>query len=93
MKKWLDKTWAKVLFFCLMIVFTVLTIAGGAGIVYLLDYNVYQDGGSQLYRHIYQTSAYYEGEHVYTYLVEAEPAFTIPPTESYAEMFVRDFEG
>ncbi|MBQ4382922.1 MAG: HAMP domain-containing histidine kinase [Firmicutes bacterium] len=93
MRKWLDKTWAKVLFFCLMIVFTVLTIAGGAGIFYLLDYNVYQDGGSQLYRHIYQTSAYYEGEHVYTYLVEAEPAFTIPPTESYAEMFARDFEG
>ncbi|MBQ6239465.1 MAG: HAMP domain-containing histidine kinase [Firmicutes bacterium] len=91
MKRWLDKTWAKVLFFCLMIVFTVLTIAGGAGIVYLLDYNAYQDGGTQLYRHIYQTSAYYEGEHVYTYLVEAEPAFTIPPTESYAEMFARDF--
>ena len=53
MKKWLDKTWAKITAFILLIVFTVLAIAGGAGIAYLVSEDVYLDGGEQLQRDLY----------------------------------------
>ena len=53
MKKWLDKTWAKITAFILLIVFTALAIAGGAGIAYLVSEDVYLDGGEQLQRDLY----------------------------------------
>ncbi len=53
MKKRLDKTWAKITAFILLIVFTALSIAGGAGIFYLLESDVYLDGGAQLQRDLY----------------------------------------
>ena len=53
MKKWLDKTWAKATAFILLIVFTALALAGGAGIFYLLESDVYLDGGEQLQQELY----------------------------------------
>ncbi len=48
MKSWLDKTGAKVTFFCLLVLFTMLFLACGLGIVYLIEEGVYLDGGAQL---------------------------------------------
>ena len=41
MKSWLDKTGAKVTFFCLLVLFTMLFLACGLGIVYLIEEGVY----------------------------------------------------
>ena len=46
MKKWLDKTWAKVVAFCLLLVFTVLAAAGGGAIAWLISDDAYVDGGN-----------------------------------------------
>ena len=93
MKKWLDKTWAKITAFCLMIVFTVLAMAGGAGIFYLMENHVYLDGGAQLYSEMYDGLCHQELGDAYVYLQNAQPAFTVPPTEEFAAMFTRDFQN
>ena len=93
MKKWLDKTWAKITAFCLMIVFTVLAMAGGAGIFYLMENHVYLDGGAQLYSEMYDGLCHQELGDAYVYLQNARPAFTVPPTEEFAAMFTRDFQN
>lgn len=91
MKKWLDKTGAKVTFFCLLIVFTVLSAAGAGGIYYLLETNAYVDKGESLFQNIYESRCYSEVRSVYFYLQEAEPPFTVPPSNEYADMFKKDF--
>jgi len=58
MKKWLDKTWAKITAFVLLIVFTVLTVAGGLGIFFLAENGVYLDGGEQLQQYSYHHACY-----------------------------------
>lgn len=93
MKQWIDKTWAKVTAFCLLLVFTVLAIAGGAGITYLVAENAYLDGGEQLSAQMYEGLCRREMGDAYLYLENAQPAFTVPPTEEYAAMFARDFQS
>ena len=53
MKKWIDKTWAKVTAFCLLVVFTALSAAGGLGIAWLISEDAYADGGEALRKNIY----------------------------------------
>lgn len=53
MKKLVDKTWAKALFFCLMVVFAVMSTVGAMAIYHLNKNNVYLDGGKAYYGGIY----------------------------------------
>ena len=53
MKKWIDKTWAKVTAFCLLVVFTALSAAGGLGIAWLISEDAYADGGESLQEKLY----------------------------------------
>ena len=60
MKRWIDKTWAKVTAFCLMVLFAVLTAAGAVGLTWLVEEDVYLDGGATLRRDLYFHECYDE---------------------------------
>ncbi|MBR4636679.1 MAG: HAMP domain-containing histidine kinase [Clostridia bacterium] len=90
MKKLLDKTWAKVTAFCLLVVFTALTVAGGAGIALLVSENVYRDGGYSVYEYLYRADAYDAVHDVYGYL-QNDAAFTADPSEELKTRFARDY--
>ena len=92
MKKWLDKTWAKVTAFCLLLVFTALSVAGGGAIAWLVSENAYADGGQIIYERIYGNDCEAALCDVVGYLQSAEPPFMIPPTSEYAEMFAQDHQ-
>ena len=68
MKRFLDKTWAKITAFFLFILFAAICTAGTAGIVYLVDEQVYLDDGKQMQDnlnenlctpYLWQAAAYY----------------------------------
>ena len=48
MKKWLDKPWAKVTFFCLWVLFTLIAVLGGFAILFLVTQGAYLDGGAAI---------------------------------------------
>ncbi len=99
MKKWIDKTWAKVTAFILLIVFTVLTLAGAAGITWLVSQGVYLDGGEAARRNLFEGICSSELVVAHGYLIDpvqtgadAAPAFTVPPDEAFADRFAWYFQ-
>ncbi len=48
MKKYINRTWAKITAFCLMLLFLVITVASGIGIGFLVYENAYWDNGDSL---------------------------------------------
>lgn len=91
MKKLLDKTGAKIAFFILLIVFSALAAAGGLGIGFLAENDVFLDGGRKLNRGMYEGVCENELSAVYAYLTGSE--FTVPPSEEYCESFSREFKN
>ncbi len=66
MKRFLDKTWAKLTAFFLTIIFAAMTVLAGVGVGFLINYNVFLDGGAYLREELYESqcsgaisSAYY----------------------------------
>ena len=66
MKRFLDKTWAKLTAFFLTIIFAAMTVLAGVGVGFLINYNVFLDGGTYLREELYESqcsgainSAYY----------------------------------
>ena len=66
MKRLLDKTWAKLTAFFLTIIFAAMTVLAGVGVGFLVNYNVFLDGGTYLREELYESqcnnaiySAYY----------------------------------
>lgn len=66
MKRFLDKTWAKLTAFFLTIIFAAMTVLAGVGVGFLVNYNVFLDGGTYLREELYESqcsgainSAYY----------------------------------
>ena len=66
MKRFLDKTWAKLAAFFLTIIFAAMTVLAGLGVGFLINYNVFLDGGTYLREELYESqcsgainSAYY----------------------------------
>lgn len=68
MKRFLDKTWAKITAFFLSILFSVICFAAGVGITYLIDSRVYWDDGREMQEGLnyglcvhpmYEAAAYY----------------------------------
>ena len=66
MKRLLDKTWAKLTAFFLTIIFAAMTVLAGVGVGFLINYNVFLDGGTYLREELYESqcsgainSAYY----------------------------------
>ncbi len=66
MKRFLDKTWAKLTAFFLTIIFAAMTVLAGLGVGFLVNYNVFLDGGTYLREELYESqcsgainSAYY----------------------------------
>ena len=51
MKKWLNKPWAKVTFFSLLMIFSALLFLVAVGIGFLISENVYLDGGKDFLEH------------------------------------------
>lgn len=90
MKKCIDKTWAKITAFCLLVIFTALTVAGGAGIAWLVSENVYRDGGYSVNEYLYRADAYDAVRDVYSYL-QNEAGFTADPGEELRARFARDY--
>ncbi len=92
MRKCLDKTWAKVTSFCLLLVFTALAVAGGAGIYYLADNNAYLDGGERLLGEVRENTCRGDILRVRGYLEDTQDEFTVPPTRKYAGAFSSCFK-
>ena len=66
MKRLLNKTWAKLTAFFLTIIFAAMTVLAGVGVGFLVNYNVFLDGGTYLREELYEAqcsdaiySAYY----------------------------------
>ena len=66
MKRFLDKTWAKLTAFFLTIIFAAMTVLAVLGVGFLINYNVFLDGGTYLREELYESqcsgainSAYY----------------------------------
>ena len=66
MKRLLNKTWAKLTAFFLTIIFAAMTVLAGVGVGFLVNYNVFLDGGTYLREELYESqcnnaiySAYY----------------------------------
>ena len=55
MKRFLDKTWAKLTAFFLTLVFAAMTVLGGVGIGILANYGVFLDGGAQMRKSLYES--------------------------------------
>ena len=55
MKRFLDKTWAKLTAFFLTLVFSTMTILGGVGIGILVSSDVFLDGGAHLRQSLYES--------------------------------------
>ena len=54
MKRLLDKTWAKLTAFFLTIIFAAMTVLAGVGVGFLVNYNVFLDGGTSLREELYE---------------------------------------
>ena len=63
MKRFIDKTWAKLAAFFLTLVFGTATIAGGMGTAILISYDVFLDDGAHMREMLYQEQC---GSAIYT---------------------------
>ena len=54
MKRFLDKTWAKLTAFFLTLVFAAMTVLGGVGIGVLVSYDVFLDDGAYMRQSLYE---------------------------------------
>ena len=68
MKRFLDKTWAKLAAFFLTLLFIALTALGGIGIGILASYNVFLDGGAYLRQTMYESQCNSAIHNAYYYL-------------------------
>jgi signal transduction histidine kinase len=103
MRKWIDRAWAKVTAFCLLIVFSVLLLLGGALIVYLGANNVYLDGGQQLRAGLFSDVCYDELHSAEDYLwaqtggaivpayLAGEQAASVEPWDGDTELLGKSF--
>ena len=92
MKKWIYKTWVKVLLFCLLVLFTILAVPCGAGIIYLAENNAYVDGGEQIYRDTLESSCLDEIDRVYGFLLDNSEIVSDTPDEQFIFKFRTSFK-
>lgn len=92
MKKWIYKTWVKVLLFCLLVLFTILVVPCGAGIIYLAENNAYVDGGEQIYRDTLESSCLDEIDRVYGFLLDNSEIVSETPDEQFIFKFRTSFK-
>ncbi len=94
MKKWIDRAWAKVTAYCLLVVLTAVLVLGGAAIVWLVTWNAYLDGGAEAEQSIYEQPCTNMAQTVISYLesVPAENGEMDITDPAFAEMFARVFE-
>ena len=89
MKRFLDKTWAKLMAFFLTLVFGVMTILGGVGIGVLASADVFLDGGAHMRQSLYESqciSAIYSAhDYLYGTLANADLLASDTPTTDTAD--------
>lgn len=85
MKRFLDKTWAKITAFFLAILFALICGAAGAGIVYLAQNGVYLDGGKQMQEVLYYDLCYTPMENAAAFYHNYESG--IRDLDDFAEVF------
>ena len=84
MKRFLDKTWAKLTAFFLTLVFAAMTVLGGVGIGVLVSYDVFLDDGAYMRQSLYESqcmSAIYRAhDYLYGTLANADLLASDTPT-------------
>ena len=85
MKRFLDKTWAKITAFFLAILFALLCAAASTGIVYLAKLGVYLDGGKQLQESLNYDLCYTPMEHAASYYCNVEDG--VSKLDKFADFF------
>ena len=89
MKRFLDKTWAKLMAFFLTLVFGVMTILGGVGIGVLASADVFLDGGAHMRQSLYESqcmSAIYSAhDYLYGTLANADQLASDTPAADTAD--------
>ena len=63
MKRWLDRTWAKLAAYFLTLLLGILTVLGGVGTAVLISYDVFLDGGAWARQSLYQEQCYDDINH------------------------------
>ena len=72
MKRFLDKTWAKVVAYFLFFIFTALAVANTAGVVYFFSHQIYLQGEASARKALYYSQANNVADAVQVWLLNSE---------------------